>query len=254
MIDIHCHILPGVDDGAATLEHSIEMARKAVDEGITTIIATPHHNAHFQNSSSMIEKDIIDLNHAFEQEGINLKILPGQEPRINADLLKQLENQEVLTLCNQKKYVHIELPSNHIPKYTQSLLYEIQLQGLTPIIVHPERNIEIVENPDMLFELVNDGVLTQVTSSSLIGNFGKNIQKFSRQLIEHELTHFIASDAHNISSRAFHLRGAYEQVEKDFGIKARYQLQENPMLLVNGEKIMSNPPQPIKKKKFLGIF
>ncbi|WP_408008274.1 tyrosine-protein phosphatase [Pseudalkalibacillus sp. A8] len=254
MIDIHCHILPGVDDGAANLEHSLEMAKKAVDEGITTIIATPHYNAHFQNSRSSIEQAVTKLNDVLQEEGINLQILPGQEPRINAELLEQLKNQEILTLCNQNKYVHIELPSNHIPKYTQSLLYEIQIQGITPIIVHPERNVEIIENPDVLFDLVNEGVLTQVTSSSLIGNFGKNIQKFSYQLIEHDLTHFIASDAHNISSRAFHLRGAYEQVEKEFDIKTRYQLQENPVLLINGETIMTNPPKPIKKKRFLGIF
>ncbi|WP_261130813.1 tyrosine-protein phosphatase [Bacillus sp. Marseille-Q3570] len=254
MIDIHCHILPGVDDGAGTVEDSIKMAKKAVDEGITTIIATPHHNAHYQNNRLKIENDVEDLNDVFRQEGINLEIIPGQEPRINAELLGQLENQEILTLCNQNKYVHIELPSNHIPNYTQSLLYELQLQGITPIVVHPERNVEIIENPDVLFDLVNEGVLTQVTSSSLIGNFGKNIQRFSHQLISHNLTHFIASDAHNVSSRAFHLRGAYEQVEKEFSVKMRYQLQENPILLVNGETIMTHPPEPIKKKKFLGIF
>ncbi|MGP4079208.1 tyrosine-protein phosphatase [Pseudalkalibacillus sp. R45] len=254
MIDIHCHILPGVDDGAGTVEDSIDMAKKAVDEGITTIIATPHHNAHYQNRRLKIENDVEELNKVFQHKGINLQVIPGQEPRINADLLEQLENQEILTLCNQNKYVHIELPSNHIPKYTQSLLYEIQLQGITPIIVHPERNVEIVENPEVLFDFVNEGILTQVTSSSLIGNFGKNIQKFSYQLIEHNLTHFIASDAHNISSRAFHLRAAYEQVEKEFDIKTRYQLQENPILLVNGETIMTNTPAPIKKKRFLGIF
>ncbi|MCF6138831.1 tyrosine-protein phosphatase [Pseudalkalibacillus berkeleyi] len=254
MIDIHCHILPGIDDGASQYEDSMNMAKKAIEEGITTIIATPHHNHHFPNHGLEIENHVARLNEKLKENHIEIEVIQGQEPRITADFIEELNRGEILTLGNQRKYVHIELPSNQVPRHTKSIIFELQLMGITPIIVHPERNTKLTENPDLLFELVNEGALTQVTAASVVGNFGKNIQKFSYQIIEHNLSHFIASDAHNISNRSFHLRGAYEAIEKKFGIKKRYELQENPALLINGESITASTPEPIKRRKILGLF
>ncbi|WP_257348281.1 tyrosine-protein phosphatase [Pseudalkalibacillus decolorationis] len=254
MIDIHCHILPGIDDGAQTVEDSIEMARAAIDEGITTIIATPHHNSHYQNYGSTILDKVVQLNDVLNHQQVDLTILPGQEPRITGELLSQFETGEIHTLTGGRKYMHIELPSNHVPSYSKSIVFELQLKGITPIIVHPERNQKLIEEPDLLYELVRDGALTQVTASSIIGNFGKNIQKFSQQLIESNLTHFIASDAHNTTNRAFHLRTAFEEVERKFGISVRYNLQENAEYIVRGESVLISPPEPVKRKRFLGLF
>ncbi|WP_078378863.1 tyrosine-protein phosphatase [Sutcliffiella halmapala] len=255
MIDIHCHILPNLDDGAKHLTESIEMAHQAVSEGITSIIATPHHqNGKYNNTKEEILQYVEQLNGILQKEMIDLTILPGQETRIYGEILEDYERGEILTLNNSDKYLFIEFPSNHVPRYTQKLLYDIQLQGITPIIVHPERNSEIIENPGILYELVKKGACTQVTATSLVGGFGKNIKKFSFELIEANLTHFIASDAHGLKTRKFNMREAFALVEKQFGFNKQYMFMENAQYLVNGEGLMIEPPERIKKKKFLGLF
>ncbi|WP_026679383.1 tyrosine-protein phosphatase [Fictibacillus gelatini] len=255
MIDSHCHILPGIDDGAQTINDSLMMARHAANEGITKIIATPHHrNGQYVNTKLDILKYVELLNEKLNQENIPLTILPGQETRIHTSLLDGFDSDELLTLNDTGKYLFVELPSNHVPKNASQLFYELLLKGVTPIIVHPERNSELMEKPDLLFHFVKEGVLTQITSSSIIGKFGKKIKSFTEKILEHQLTHFIASDAHNISTRSFHLRGAYDYIEKQFGTQTRYYFQENAEQMVLGQTILVEDPQPIKKKKLFGIF
>lgn len=254
MIDIHSHILPGVDDGAQSIEDSIAMAKQAVDEGITKIIATPHHqNGKYINRKQDVEDRVIELNLVLQNENISLEVLPGQETRIYGELLEGYENEEILTL-NHTKYMFVELPSGHVPRYTEKLLFDVQLKGLTPVIVHPERNAEIIENPDKLLNLVEKGALTQVTAASITGHFGKKIRKFSLELIEANLTHFVASDAHNTSNRNFRMRESISVVEKEFGNQAVYFFQENAELLIQGQPVYKQEPSKIKRKKFLGIF
>ncbi|MDF0727050.1 tyrosine protein phosphatase [Cytobacillus sp. S13-E01] len=255
MIDIHCHIVFGVDDGAKELNDSIDMAKVAVEEGITTIIATPHHNnGQYNNSKLDIINRVAMLNDELKQRQIPLTILPGQEPRIYGEILEDFHNGQILTLNNSEKYLFIELPAGHVPRYTEQLLFDIQMKGLVPIIVHPERNQEIIENPDILYQFVKKGACTQVTASSVAGYFGKKIKKFSLQLIEANLAHFIASDAHNISSRSFKMREAYGVVEKEFGMNGVYLFQENAELLIDRKTVYKEIPTRVKKRKLLGIF
>lgn len=255
MIDIHCHILPSIDDGAKDNEMSIQMAKLAVDEGIDTIIATPHHrNGHFENDKSSIIQFVDDLNTLLDAEQIPLTILPGQETRIFGEMVDAYLDDELLSLNHLHQYLLVELSSNHVPRYTQRLFFNLQQQGITPIIVHPERNTEINENPEILYELVKQGALTQVTASSITGHFGKNIQKISIDLINHNLTHFVASDAHNTTTRPFRLREAYETIEVECGQLNRFLLQENAELVTRGKMPIIDPPEMIKRKKFLGIF
>jgi len=254
LIDIHSHILPEVDDGALTMEEAVSMAKLAVNEGITKIIATPHHqNGAFFNRKQDILKRVKELNYVFQRENISLEVLPGQETRIYGDLLEDLEKGDILTL-NHTNYLFIELPSGYVPRYTEQLLFEVLLKGLTPIIVHPERNAGFIENPEKLLNLVKKGTLTQVTTNSLIGHFGKKIQKFSMQLIEANLTHFIASDAHNISTRSFRIKESIDEIDKEFGREAVYYFQENAELLIQGQTVYKQEPSHIKRKKFLGFF
>ncbi|MCT8140341.1 tyrosine protein phosphatase [Anaerobacillus sp. CMMVII] len=256
MIDIHCHILPAVDDGAKDKEMTLAMAEKAVEEGITTIFATPHHgNGAFDNLKTSILDQVQELNELLAVSNIPLKVLPGQEPRIFGEMVESYRDGELLTLNNQDKYILVEFPSNHIPRYTNKLFFDLQQQGLTPIIVHPERNSELIENQELVYKLVQDGALTQVTAGSVTGRFGKKIQEFSIDLINHNLAHFLASDAHNTTNRSFHLREAYEKVEQECGSFYRYHLQENAELLVKGQHVYVEPPERIvKRKKFFGIF
>ncbi|PAD67848.1 tyrosine protein phosphatase [Bacillus sp. 7586-K] len=254
MIDIHSHILPGIDDGAQTVEDSINMAKLAVEEGITKIIATPHHqNGKYINKKQNIIERVSELNVVLQKENIPLEVLPGQETRIYGELIEDINKGDILPL-NQTNYLFIELPSGHIPRYTEQLLFDVQLKGFTPIIVHPERNAGVMENPDKLLNLVKKGALTQVTAGSVVGYFGKKIQKLSMQLIEANLTHFISSDAHNITSRSFHIRESISEINKEFGQQAVYYFKENAELLVNGQMVYKLEPSQIRRKKILGIF
>jgi protein-tyrosine phosphatase len=254
LIDIHSHILPGVDDGAQSEEDAINMAKLAVEEGIKKIIATPHHqNGKYHNKKQDILNGVIELNRLLQREDIPLEVLPGQETRIYGELIEDLEKGDILSL-NQTNYVFIELPSGHVPRYTEKLLFDVQLKGLTPIIVHPERNSEVIENPDILLNLVKKGSLTQITAGSMTGHFGKKIQKFTIQLIEANLTHFIASDAHNTTTRGFHLVESISQIEKEFGRQVVYYFQENANLLTQGQVVYKPEPIRIRQKKFLGLF
>ncbi|MEK4653929.1 MULTISPECIES: tyrosine-protein phosphatase [Niallia] len=254
MIDIHCHILPNIDDGAQTLENSLEMAKTAINEGITTIIATPHHknNQYINEKSSILEK-VNDLNAVLKQENLPLNILPGQEVRIYGEVLEDYNKGEVLTL-NHTKYLFIEFPSSSVPRYAERLLYELQTEGIIPIIVHPERNKELQEKPDLLYKFVKNGALTQVTASSVVGYFGKNVKKFSEQMIEHNLTHFIASDAHNIHNRTFKMAESLKMIKENFGMDYIYLFKENAELLIEDKNIIKEIPERIQRKKFLGIF
>jgi protein-tyrosine phosphatase len=254
MIDIHCHILPGVDDGAKSIEESMEMAKQAVLDGIHTIVATPHHNEKYSNEKAFILKQVENLNALLQQQNIPLTILPGQEPRIDGDMIQQLDNGQLMTLTNNSKYLFVELPSNHVPRYTEKLLYDIQLKGITPIIVHPERNQEIIENPELLYQLVKKGAITQLTASSVAGDLGKKIKKFCMQLVESNLTHLIASDAHNCDTRKFRLTQAYSELERKFGIQATYLFKENAELLISNKTVYKEVPERVKKSKLLGLF
>ncbi|WP_445491792.1 tyrosine-protein phosphatase [Niallia sp. 03133] len=254
MIDIHCHILPGIDDGAKTIEDSLAMAKAAAEEGIKTIVATPHHrNNQYNNKKEEILQGVEALNKVLVQENMPLTILPGQEVRIFGEVLEDYQKGEILTL-NHTKYLFIEFPSSSVPRYAERLLYDIQTQGIIPIIVHPERNKELQEKPELMYKLVQNGALTQVTAASVCGSFGKKVKQFSEQLIEANLTHFIASDAHNTTTRTFKVRQAFDEIEAVFGTDYVYLFTENAELLIEDKNIYKEIPQPIKRKKFLGIF
>lgn len=254
MIDLHCHILAGIDDGAQSVEDSLEMARAAVREGIDTIIATPHHkNGRYENSKQVIMQKTDELNEVLKVENIPLTILPGQEPAIHGELLKGITLGDVSTL-NNTQYIFIELPAGHVPRYTDKLLYDLQMEGKIPVIVHPERNQEIIERPEILYQLIKNGALSQVTASSICGIFGKKIKSFSEQLIEANLTHFIASDAHNTNKRGFQMARAYDNIDTRYGVDMGYFFKENAELLVRNQNVYKEVPQRVKKKKFLGLF
>ncbi|MGG3557244.1 CpsB/CapC family capsule biosynthesis tyrosine phosphatase [Peribacillus frigoritolerans] len=254
MIDIHCHILPGIDDGSADMNESMNMARKAVEAGITHIFATPHHlNEKYVNVKSYIIDRAVMLNENLHQNNIPLTIHLGQEVRIHRDIFTSLEKEEILTLDDNGRYLLLELPSGSVPTYTKEVIYELQLKGIKPIIVHPERNKELIENHKLLFELVQEGALTQLTSGSIIGLFGKNVKSFSKKIIEHNLAHFVATDAHNIGSRGFTLQQAYETITKTYGIQRTFYFKENAEQLIKGQSPSIEKPVPFKKK-ILGIF
>lgn len=256
MIDVHSHILPGVDDGAQSEEDSIAMAKVAIKEGIHTIVATPHHkNRTYDNVRADIEKNVSILNELFDAENLDLTVLPGQEVRLYGEILEDMDKGEILPI-NDSKYIFIEFPSDSVPHYTEQLFYDIQLAGYKPVIVHPERNRELLQNPNKMYNFIRKGALSQVTAASVVGKFGKQIEQYSHQLIESHLTHLIASDAHNTTSRGFYLRDAYELVKKKYGVETYYMFVENSHLLIENMNLNKIEPAPVrtKRKKLFGLF
>lgn len=255
MIDLHCHILHGIDDGAKTIDDSIDMAHAAVKEGITHVLATPHHMVRdWDNEKTKVLKLVKELQEELDSREIPLTIFPGQEVRLYGDIIKDIEQNKILFVDEQKQYLLIEFPSTSIPHYTERLFYELQSTGVTPIVVHPERNRAIQEHPNRLKNIVNKGALAQLTAASYTGGFGKKIQKLSSQLIEANMVHFIASDAHNTTNRSFHMKEAYKKIEKEFGKGKKAEFLLTAKDLINGDTVIAPTPGSLKTKKMFGLF
>ena len=255
MIDLHCHILPGVDDGAKTIEDSMDMARTAVEEGITHILATPHYkNGHWDIEKKDILPLVEEVQDELDARGIPLTIFPGQEVRINGELMEDIELEKVQFIDEGQQYVLIEFPTPSIPAYTESLFFELQRSGVTPVIVHPERNHAVLKDPNVLLPFVERGALAQLTAASYTGGFGKEIQQVSKKLIEANLVHFIASDAHSVSKRSFHMKAAFEKLEKEYGARKVEEYHQVTKDLVNGDVIVPSTPSKIKRSKLFGLF
>lgn len=239
MIDIHTHILPGLDDGAGNKDESLAMARIALEDGIHTIVATPHVlPGVFDNDKNKILSITAELNQALQEQKIAVNILPGAEYRLEPGLPRKLSQGELLTINNNDRYLLVELPSAFIPEYTAQVLYEIQLQGVTPIIAHPERNGGFSARPAALQELVARGMLTQITSASITGSFGKNIKQIAWGLLKQGMAHLISSDAHSSTGRAPLLSEAQKEIQKHLGSKPAWQLiQQNPGLVIEGKPL-----------------
>lgn len=250
MIDIHCHILPGLDDGASSLTQSVEMARTAVEEGITTIIATPHHaNPYFDTTLEQMLAGVESVNAALQAEKIPLTVRPGQEIRLFGELIDHLALGKSVPLTGEGRYVLVEFPTSSVPVYSERLFYDLAVQGYTPVIAHPERNSVFLDKPHKLFEFVRNGAVTQITTSSVTGHFGKTIQAFTNQLMEANLAHILASDAHNLQARKFRIKAASDLIEEEHGTDLLYQFQENAELLVRNQNLIIHPPETIQKKK-----
>ncbi len=254
MIDIHCHILPDVDDGPMSEDQFLAMAQIAVGDGITQIIATPHHmNSIHMNPKQKILDLVKTANYVLRREEIPLTITPGQEVHIYEDLIHDVRNQNLLFLDQNQKYILLELPSS-VPQYIEQIVYEIRLLGVTPIIPHPERYPKFREQPMLLYQLVKSGALIQITAASLSGKYGQSIRRFCNKLIKHHLAHFIATDAHNTKNRIPILSNAYKQLALMGGQKAVFDFQCNTEKVLKGEYITVEEPEKIQNEKFFGLF
>ncbi|OBZ11238.1 tyrosine-protein phosphatase [Bacillus sp. FJAT-26390] len=241
MIDIHTHILPGIDDGAASFDDTLNMARAAVSEGITTIIATPHHaNGTYTNTANDVAEHTSSINEQLLAAGVPVTIRTGQEIRVHDDLLDAWNRKELLPLADSS-YVLIEMPSSRIPKSMIELVHELNILNLKPIIAHPERNAEVVKHPERLAELIEAGAFAQVTSHSLLGGFGKRIEQASWSLMKAGLIHIVSSDAHHIERRGFRLREAYDSIERRMGEQWVSYLQMNAESIIMDEPFHSQP-------------
>ncbi|MFD1205222.1 tyrosine-protein phosphatase [Sporosarcina contaminans] len=245
IVDIHSHVLPGLDDGAPSMEEAILLTENAAANGVTHIIATPHLNDKYRNHAKQIKEAVADLNKELFRKRIPVDIFPGQEVQFFS-CLNALGDGHLLTLADGGKYLLIELPDDHFPEFTFELLFSLQIEGYIPIIPHPERNVVLRKEKQLLYELVTKGVLLQVTANSLFGANGRTAKKCSLELIKHNLVHFISSDAHHPIQRPFLLREGYQFIERKFSTNLRNYFIENAKHVLQGTDFQPLPPISFK--------
>ncbi|MCD2255873.1 tyrosine protein phosphatase [Lactobacillus sp. CC-MHH1034] len=254
LVDLHCHILPGVDDGAKTLADSIALARVAVSQGIKYVLVTPHHmNGIYMNHPKDVRQLTNKLQKALNQANVPLKLFPGQEVHLTGDLLTAIDREDILFADANHHYLMLELPHDSVPDYTVKMVDELLAREIVPVIVHPERNRGLLENPDQLYELVSLGCLTQLTASSFVGVFGKKIQRFTEKIVRANLGFVFASDAHNLRGRNYKMTEAFKKL-KQFGGKLAAKYQENAVRIINGESIFSPDIYRIRQQKKFWFF
>lgn len=254
MIDLHCHILPGIDDGAEDLDASIAMAEKAISQGITHILCTPHHNnGKYTNPKSEVVSRVLNLQEELDRRNLPLTVLEGQEVRITGDLMKEIADDQILFTDLDDTYILIEFPTMDIPAYTENVFFQLRSLGKIPVIVHPERNAKFREDPNRLIEYLEMGCLAQLTAPSYVGVFGKSIQKTAKEMVEHNLVQMVASDAHGVKKRNFYMKETYEAIAKDFGEEKVVAMQQVAKDLLNGDQVEMPAYTAVKKKKF-GLF
>lgn len=237
-IDIHCHIMPGVDDGSPNTDTSLQMLKIAAKNGITKVILTPHHKPAHHNVSP--DQNVIyrqRLQEKAMEQGIDIKLYSGNEIYYSDETQEDLESGRICTLAGSD-YVLVEFHPTNPYKAIHNGLYQVQAAGFIPIIAHVERYSDVVSHPDYVEELVNMGCYVQVNAGSIMGKYGFGISHFSRKLIKNGLVHFIATDAHDTGRRAPELLECRKYAERKFGKNTADRLFfDNPMSVIHNETI-----------------
>jgi protein-tyrosine phosphatase len=256
VIDIHTHILPGVDDGAQSMEESIEMLKKAAEDGVKKIVASPHVlDMPSESDWEKIRNVFNSLKKALIREKIDIDIILGAELFISPDLPMRVKQNKELTINNANSYILLELPVQEIPPFTEQTIFELLLQGIVPIISHPERYFEIQKDNRKLFDLVKRGVLTQVNPGSLIGKYGKNAQRTAKKLLSYNLVHIIGSDIHSIPNGSYPLSQGVNIAAEIVGMeRAKAMVTCAPERIINGEVVEILPLRPKKRGIFRKYF
>jgi protein-tyrosine phosphatase len=232
MTDIHCHILPGIDDGPRTLDESVSMARMAADDGIIRIVATPHINYELTDPV-LIQTMVSELNARLSDEGINLKVYAG------ADVSAVIDPSLVVAYTvNESRYLLLEFPYGRIPANARGTVFRFASAGFRPIVTHPERNWSVISNPALVPELIESGALMQVTAGSITGEFGPEVAGCSKRLLKGGFVHFIATDAHSAVRRQPLLSEAVSLAGMMIGDRAALSLvRDNPEAVLSDSNV-----------------
>ena len=245
MIDIHHHLIFGLDDGAPDIETSLAMVALAQADGITHIVCTPHANGYH---AYLPEENAARLAQIQERSGSAITFAIGCDFHLSYENIEDAMRHRARYTINQKNYLLVEFPDFGIPQSISQTFYEMMIAGITPILTHPERNQTLAAQPQRMAEWLRIGCLVQVTAGSLTGKFGKTAQRVAEQLLRDRWVHFLATDAHNTTSRPPQMRDAYNWVKRAHGEECAERLcVTNPRAAFYGEALPQQP-EPV------GIF
>lgn len=254
MVDIHSHILPQVDDGSHSLEESVEMCRASADDGVSVMVATPHAHdgVHKTHDPEFLRQKVAGLN---AELGGNPKIVLGCELRFTHALVKQICETHTAPTIAGGPYALVEFPHAVVPPGSEHPLFELMSNQITPIIAHPERNIMLMSEPERFYDLISIGVLGQMDTGSITGQFGRKVQQAARVMLENGLIHFIASDCHNTRNRLPGMSAAVTATAEVVGEEyAQAIAGENPAAVVDGKRIPTFPSPTVPQKKRRWLF
>ncbi len=253
MIDIHTHLLPGIDDGPETWEEALLLLKEGAEDGIREAVCTSHVLDRLdQEVERQFGKAFRELEERAAVAGIPVRLWLGSELHCRA----RFEYRAPLSTFNANgKYLLFEIPMNDFPKEVGQLLFGLTMEGITPIMAHPERNSIVRSHPEILNVLIERGILMQANSGSITGMFGKDVRRAVLTMLEHRLIHFVASDCHSSGSRPMKLQEARTYVAREWGQETAEALFHlNPGLSVRGGEIHTPVPVPFKKKSRYDAF
>ena len=242
MVDIHCHILPGLDDGADSLEEALQMAEMAIAEGVTHVVATPHANDQYRYDAELVRRRRDELQ---AHLGERLRLATGCDFHLSFENLQNIRRDPTSYTINQKNYLLVELADFGLPPTLDETFHQLQLARISPIITHPERNGLIRAQPERLHRWIHQGCYVQVTAQSLLGRFGQETQRVVETWLDEGYIHFFASDAHNLNSRPLRLRPAFDAVVQRRGEDVAQALfRDNPLAAFEGRPLPYVPELP----------
>jgi protein-tyrosine phosphatase len=246
MIDLHSHILPGIDDGAGSLDIAIEMAKMAVADGIEVMACTPHFMpGMYDNTSGDVRRRVAELNSELMDRDIELALVVGSDAHMRPDFLSCLRSGDILTL-HDSQYVLFEPPHNIMPQRLEDLLFNISVSGYTPVLTHPERLKWIEHSYPVMQQLAKSGIWMQITSGSLTGRFGKRPQYWAQKMLAEGLVSILATDAHNTRSRPPLLAEGYEIAKSELGREqALHLVSTRPECVLENLTTDNVPPLPM---------
>jgi protein-tyrosine phosphatase len=252
MIDIHAHIIPGVDDGPPDMETSINMGKIADREGIRGIISTSHSKEVSALGREEMQMRLNAVREAWQNAGLKIRLELGVEIYLHPDTVDDLRAGRLWTMADSK-YVLVELPYQPWPVYAEDALFALQVAGYTPILAHPERYTAIQADPSRMYALAQRGVLGQVTAMALLGEQGATIKKCAETLLKHRLVQFIATDTHRTQWRSPRVSAALVAAEDLVGAdEVRIMTEVNPAHVMSNGEVALDPAEPVQRKGFLG--
>ena len=255
MIDVHSHIIFDVDDGSKSIEQSIEILQEASSVGFEKVIVTPHYiEEYYEMDKEEIAARIEILKEELEKIDCNIEIIQGNEIYITNNINELLQNEQAVAI-NDKKYVLFELPLNSEAMNLNEVVYQILEQGRIPILAHPERYPFVQKDPNVLLDLIENGVLIQCNYGSIIGQYGKQVRNTIKKMLEHNMVHLLGSDVHRPRTVYPKTEEAIEEIGKIINEETLENITSiYPQLVIEGKNIDLPNPKPIKTTIFSKLF